>query len=78
MGWSVSIPKSWYYLKKIDKYDLTGCYYIHYYCRSKKGIYRVNEKDETVALIKLTYIMINLCTSFEHLNIIGFLLIVIG
>ena len=53
MGFSVSIPKSWYRLRKIDGYDLTNCYYKHYYCRSKKRIYRVcREFFETSVVIK--------------------------
>ena len=47
MGWSVSIPKTWYLLTKVDQYDLTNSYFKHYYCRSKKRIYRVNEKEGT-------------------------------
>ena len=41
MGFSVLIPKSWYRLIKIDGYDLVGCHYRYYYCRSKKRIIRV-------------------------------------
>ena len=42
MGYSTSIPKSWYQLKIIGERDLTHCYYKHYYCRSKKRIYRID------------------------------------
>ena len=52
MGYSDSIPKSWYRLRKIDGYDLVGCHYRYYYCRSKKCIYRVcREFFETSVVI---------------------------
>ena len=44
MGFSVSIPKSWYRLRTIDGYNLVGCLYRYYYCRSKKRIIRVSRK----------------------------------
>ena len=52
MGWSESIPKSWYRLRKIDKYNLTNCYRSFYYCRSKKCIYRVPRGFEPTVQIK--------------------------
>jgi len=52
MGWSVSIPKTWHRLRKIDKYDLRNCYYTYYYCRSKKRIICVPRGFEPTVTIK--------------------------
>ena len=52
MGQSESIPKSWYQLKRTDRYNLVDCYYKYYYCRSKKRIIRVPRGFERTVTMK--------------------------